>query len=376
VGGASVTIRYRIDKPTLGTIRHRMARTIENTHERLMRASVPDLRAWLDRAWTGGADDVFPRDRLPSWREAGPAPRFGHARLRFQMQREDATGWEARFLAGRFEGHHGFELRPEGNNTRIRHTLRGRARGAVRWQWPLLFRPLHDWAAEALFDRLEVALKTGSVPDTTARPMSVHTRLAYRFLDLTEGGMLDGHHTHPRSWGTSTPDETVPMECDAVLRYPDHTLYRGVTIDAPATRVFPWLCQLRAAPYSYDWLDNYGRRSPRCLDSALGALTCGDRFMRIFRLVSFEADTSVTLVLDDRAASRWFGDLAVTYRLIPQSDPARTRLLCKLVIRYPRSTVGRAMRMVLPWGDLIMMRKQLLTLKTLAETWEPDPKTS
>lgn len=41
--------------------------------------------------------------------------------------------------------------------------------------------------------------------------------------------------------------------------------------------------------------------------------------------------------------------------------------MVKLIVRYPGSLVGVAMRRLLPWGDLIMMRKQLLTLKRLAE---------
>jgi hypothetical protein len=32
--------------------------------------------------------------------------------------------------------------------------------------------PIHDWAVEALFDRLEHALRTGAVPERTERPMS------------------------------------------------------------------------------------------------------------------------------------------------------------------------------------------------------------
>jgi hypothetical protein len=42
-------------------------------------------------------------------------------------------------------------------------------------------------------------------------------------------------------------------------------------------------------------------------------------------------------------------------------------LLVKLAVNYPETVVGRLMRPFLPWGDLLMMRRQLLNLKQLAE---------
>ncbi|MCX5731216.1 MAG: hypothetical protein NTY18_07665 [Deltaproteobacteria bacterium] len=36
----------------------------------------------------------------------------------------------------------------------------------------------------------------------------------------------------------------------------------GVTVAAPATVLFRWLCQLRVAPYSYDRLDDGSPRHP------------------------------------------------------------------------------------------------------------------
>ena len=64
---------------------------------------------------------------------------------------------------------------------------------------------------------------------------------------------------------------------------------------APAEVVYRWLCQLRVAPYSYDWIDNRGRRSPRELTPGLEQLAEGQTVM-IFRLVSFAWGRHLTLV--------------------------------------------------------------------------------
>jgi len=166
-----------------------------------------------------------------------------------------------------------------------------------------------------------------------------------------------------RHWGTSVEERRRSFSCDRWLPGPDEALYRGVTIDAPPEVVFRWLCQLRAAPYSYDWIDNWGRRSPRALTPGLERLAIGQRVMTIFELVEFEPGRHLTL--RTLPSVRLFGTLLVTYLVAPQAGGSR--LLAKLVMRYPSGARGWLMRRLLPTGDLIMMRRQLLNLKRLAE---------
>lgn len=151
------------------------------------------------------------------------------------------------------------------------------------------------------------------------------------------------------------------------MRDPDAELYRAITVHAPSMHLFRWLCQLRIAPYSYDWLDNGGRPSPQTLSVGLEALAVGQDVMSIFRLVAFRRDEHLTLrIKSGSRAARIYGDVAGSYVVVPQTDRV-SRLLVKLIVRYPSGIVGNLVRMVLPLGDRIMMRRQLLNLKTLAE---------
>ena len=160
-------------------------------------------------------------------------------------------------------------------------------------------------------------------------------------------------------WGATAAECAMPMPCDELLPRAPVWLHRAVSIDAPPSIVFRWLCQLKLAPYSYDLLDNFGRRSPRQLVPGTEQLEVGQRFMLIFSLRSFAHDEHITL------RSR---RTAVTYALLPGNDPTKTRLFARVLFdppgrRFAATLVGNSLAI---W-DLVMMRKQLLTLKTLSE---------
>ena len=63
------------------------------------------------------------------------------------------------------------------------------------------------------------------------------------------------------SWGDTAAERAMALPCDPLMPDPDSIYHRAVDVDAPPEQLFRWLCQLRAAPYSYDWIDNRGRRT-------------------------------------------------------------------------------------------------------------------
>jgi hypothetical protein len=91
----------------------------------------------------------------------------------------------------------------------------------------------------------------------------------------------------------------------------------------------------------------------------------GQRIMTIFHLASFEPDRHLTIVCDGIGQSL-LGDVSSTYTVAPAGDGSR--LVLKLVAIPPGGRLlGAPYRWVMPWFDLLMMRKQFLTLKRLAE---------
>ncbi|MGV0807268.1 hypothetical protein [Mycolicibacterium setense] len=154
------------------------------------------------------------------------------------------------------------------------------------------------------------------------------------------------------NWGAAASECAAKLPCDALASDAAISADRAISIDAPPATVFAWLCQLRVAPYSYDLLDNIGRRSPRTRDPELTRLEIGQRFMEMFTLRSFVEDEHVTLQS---------GRVAVTYVVRAQTGES-TRLHVRVRFTGPR-IIGWALAL----GDVVMMRKQLLTLRELAE---------
>ncbi len=163
------------------------------------------------------------------------------------------------------------------------------------------------------------------------------------------------------SWGDTVAERAMPLPCDELVPGDGLLLHRAIDVAAPAAVTFRWLCQLRVAPYSYDLLDNGGRRSPRTLTPGLERLEVGQRMCRIFTLASVDPGSQLTLRLTSPPARRALGDVAITYLVTP-TGADRSRILA----RVRSGGLDPVRRHALAWGDLLMMRKQLRTFATLA----------
>jgi hypothetical protein len=160
-------------------------------------------------------------------------------------------------------------------------------------------------------------------------------------------------------WGVTAPEVARHYPCDDVIPAPTLQAWRGVTVHASRSHVWSWVGQIRLAPYSFDWIDNLGRRSPQQLqdlpEPAPGQCftTAGGR--PTGRILDVEPEVQLT--------GRIMGAV-MSYVLVPVEGPGpdRTRLLLKVAGGHPRWLAP-----ALSVGDLVMARRQLLTLKRLAE---------
>jgi len=157
-------------------------------------------------------------------------------------------------------------------------------------------------------------------------------------------------------WGVTEDEVTRWYPCDDVVPDAPIQLWRGVTIEVPRAQVWPWVRQLRLAPYSYDWIDNLGRRSPRQL-APLPDPVPGEAFTKVAgrfavgRVISTEPEDHLTAVI-----------MGAVMSYVVHEQAGFTRLLLKIVMdrRHWYSMAVAA-------GDWSMARRQLLNLKKQAE---------
>lgn len=168
----------------------------------------------------------------------------------------------------------------------------------------------------------------------------------------------------PLVWGATDEESRRSYPADGAVAGAPVLMTRAIGVAAPLEVTWRWLCQLSEAPYSYDWLDNLGRRSPRTLTPGADQVELGQAMATVLRVTSVDAPHQWTGVTTPRG-QRLAGGFAMTYAAEPDGQGSR------IVVRIAAASSSRLTRVraeALAWGDLVMIRKQLRTLKRLAES--------
>jgi hypothetical protein len=141
---------------------------------------------------------------------------------------------------------------------------------------------------------------------------------------------------------------------------------RSITIKAPPQDVFPWIRQMgfgRAGWYSYDWLDNLGRKSATRVHEEWQSVESGDTVPS--GPISFTAaivDPPRHFVLEIKSLGRKSPRAHFTLAYELRDDPEGTRLVTRMRshIKLPFGSLFE--KLILGPGDGFMLRRQLLTI--------------
>lgn len=165
---------------------------MKNVHLRELKAPIELVRPWIEAGWSGTSRDPFPRDVLQSWRKnpSGTDPlalipnvtRVGHGPFSFRFESWDGERWRVRTESDEFQGWHGFDLQPTPLGCRVTHTIEASLSPGSAVLWHGFIAPIHDWALEAMFDRIEEALRTGEMPTVTRRKMPWRAATSFAIL--------------------------------------------------------------------------------------------------------------------------------------------------------------------------------------------------
>ena len=167
-----------------------------------------------------------------------------------------------------------------------------------------------------------------------------------------------------RRWGSTDDEVRRPMPGDGLLRPGAPSTTRAITIDASPRDVFAWLLQIgygRGGWYSYDWIDNDGKRSIDRIDPALQSLAVGDRIQMLpgFGPVVREIEADHHILSG--------GDADTWCLLVVPTPEGRSRLVSRWRQDWPKSFGTFVWTLVSDPGAFVMERRMLRTIRRLAE---------
>jgi len=167
-------------------------------------------------------------------------------------------------------------------------------------------------------------------------------------------------------WGATPEEIQSPVVGDDLCPKATLIATRSITISAPPHDVFPWIRQMgfgRAGWYSYDWLDNLGRKSATTIHDEWQSVEAGDKVPS--GPISFTAaivEAPRHFVLEIKSLGKRSPKLHFTLAYELRDDPQGTRLVTRMRSHINGPLGSLIEKLILGPGDGFMLRRQLLTI--------------
>ena len=174
------------------------------------------------------------------------------------------------------------------------------------------------------------------------------------------------------NWGSTDAEANARLPGDELLEHADGIATRAITINAPASAVWPWIAQIGPAPrggaYTYDWIENLLGLNMHSTDRVLPdyqhpqvgeTLGYGKNRMRFERV-------EPRRVLSSRSEDgNW------VWSFVLDEHDGKNRLISRNRFRLPSLTAKIGMLPMEP-ASLVMERKMLRGIKQRAERLAAD----
>jgi hypothetical protein len=169
------------------------------------------------------------------------------------------------------------------------------------------------------------------------------------------------------TWGATRDEAAARLPGDELLEDADGIATRAITIDAPASAVWPWLAQMGPSPrggaYTYDWIENLLGLNMHSVDRVLPEYQhpqVGEGFGYGANKMSFAIVEPEHVLATRSADSNW------VWTFVLHEQDGKTRLISRNRFRLPKLKDRVGMIPMEP-GSLVMERKMLLGIKQRAE---------
>jgi hypothetical protein len=170
-------------------------------------------------------------------------------------------------------------------------------------------------------------------------------------------------------WGATDEEIRRPMLGDEIVGSPSFDATRAVTIKASPSEIYPWIVQMglnRAGWYSYDLLDNLGRRSEEQILPIFQNVQVGTLIPMSpnnnygLWVKEFKTDESM-LWWDKKGNATW------AWGIYPKGK-CDCRLVSRIRIKYQWVGIEIFFNVLIEFFDILMMRKCMLGIKRRAES--------